>query len=519
MNAKLSQAFLIFTIFVLIATVVWLVYPSQYRVCHFVVTGLGRAHLYPQTAKFKPYKGKTMGGAALMASVIKEEIASFTAKDEPYCFVSLGAELSGTAEAFLTKGEAVAKVFNAMKLDAMLVGNIDFSFGKERLAEIAKANSFKLLSSNVTNTADGKTPDYFSDEILLDAPNDLKIGLLGISPVNTPNLAAKENVEGLSFSEPDLILKKRVDSLRAKGADVVALLTQYNKEYITADEWKVIASASPDICFMLDTDMEAPSPFAKDGVIVYSVSAYNQTKEIDILNLEITKKRPVEIVGISSRRIGTNIAEYDEDPEMAKIVDDATVAIRAQRDTFIGNFASEYSRSYYGECPIGNLVTDAMLAATGADVALQNSGSIQNNISEGRFTLGDLYTVMPFANRIVTMNLKGSDIIEALTISASRQRGVLQVSGLAYAYEYKSRNDYKLTKATINGEGIVPDKVYKVVTNSFLTDGGDNYIPFTRGTDVAKLDSQREVIKNYIASASQEAPIALKTEGRIIVEE
>ena len=159
------------------------------------------------------------------------------------------------------------------------------------------------------------------------------------------------------------------------------------------------------------------------------------------------------------------------------------------------------------------------LAATDADVALQNSGSIQNNISEGRFTLGDLYTVMPFANRIVTMNLKGSDIIEALTISASRQRGVLQVSGLAYAYEYKSRNDYKLTKATINGEDIVPDKVYKVVTNSFLTDGGDNYIPFTRGTDVAKLDSQREVIKNYIASASQEAPIALKTEGRIIVEE
>ena len=76
-----------------------------------------------------------------------------------------------------------------------------------------------------------------------------------------------------------------------------------------------------------------------------------------------------------------------------------------------------------------------------------------------------------------------------------------------------------LTIAPINVEDIVPDKVYKVVTNSFLTDGGDNYIPFTRGTDVAKLDSQREVIKNYIASASQEAPIALKTEGRIIVEE
>ena len=42
--------------------------------------------------------------------------------------------LSGTAEAFLTKGEVVTKALNAMHLDAMLVGNIDFSFGKERLA-------------------------------------------------------------------------------------------------------------------------------------------------------------------------------------------------------------------------------------------------------------------------------------------------------------------------------------------------------------------------------------------------
>ncbi len=519
MNAKLSRAFLIFTIFVLIATVVWLVYPSPYRVCHFVVTGLGRAHLYPQVAKFKPYKGKTMGGAALMSSVLKEEIASFTAKSEPYCFVSLGAELSGTAEAYLTKGEAVVKAFNAMKLDAMLIGNIDFSFGKERLAEIAKTNSFKLLTSNVTNTADGKTPDYFSDEILLDAPNDLKIGLLGLSPVNTPSLVAKETIEGLSFLEPELVLKKRVDSLREKGADVVALLTQYNKEYISADEWKIIASASPDICFMLDADMEEAVPFAKDGVIVYSISSYNQTKEIDILSLAITKKRPVEVVGISSRRIATNMAEYDEDPEMTKIVDDATAAIRAKRDTFIGNFAAEYSRSFFSECPIGNLVTDAMLAATDAEIALQNSGSIQNNISEGRFTLGDLYTVMPFANRLVTMNMKGSDIIEALSISASRQRGILQVSGIEYAYQYKSRNDSKLTKAKINGEDIVPDKVYKVVTNNFLADGGDNYIPFTRGTEVTKLGSQREAVKDYIASASVEAPIVLKIEGRIIVEE
>ena len=519
MKDKISQFFLIISICVLIGVIVWLVYPSPYRVCHFVLTGMGRARLYPYVAKFKPYKGKTMGGSALMGAVVNEQLASYTAKQEPYCFVSLGAELSGTAEGFLTKGEAVAKAFDAMKLDAMLVGNIDFSFGKERLSQIAKTNHFKLLSSNVVEENNNKTPDYFSDELIIESPYDLKIGLIGITPIETPNLATKESVEGLLFQKPSDVLKKKVDSIRAKGADIVALLTQYNKEYITADEWLAIASASPDICFMLDSDIEAPIPFAKDGVIVYTISSYNQTKEIDFLSLEITKKRPVEIVGLSSKRIAANMAEYDEDAGIASVVDKATADIRAFRDTVIGKFARDYAKSYYNECPIGDLVTDLMVKETGADVAFQNSGSIHNNINEGKFTNGDLYTVMPFSNSIVVMDLKGSDILELLNISSSRQRGILQVSGIEYSYSYHNRKDYKLISAKIKGEDIVPDKIYKVATNNFLKDGGDNYIPFTRGENISIGRSQREVVREYIASQSSLAPVELKVDGRIMVED
>ena len=518
MKDKISQFFLGISICVLIGVIVWLVYPSPYRVCHFVITGMGRARLYPYVAKFKPYKGKTMGGSALIGAVVKEQVASYTANQEPFCFLSLGAELSGTAEAFLTKGESVAMAFDAMKLNAMLVGNIDFTFGKERLSQIAKSKHFNLVSSNVIES-NGKAPDYFSDELILETPYDLKIGLLGITPIATPYLATKESIAGLTFQKPADVLKKKVDSVRAKGADIVAVMTQYNKEYITAEEWLAIASASPDICFMLDQEIEAPIPFVKDGVIVYTISSYNQTKEVDFLNLEITKKRPVEIVGLSSKRIATNLAEYDEDSEVASVVDKATADVRAFRDTVIGKFAKDYAKSYYKECPIGDYVTDIMVKETNADVAFQNSGSIHNNIAEGQFTNGDLYTVMPFANQIVVMDLKGSDILDLLKISASRQRGVLQVSGLEYSYSYRNKNNYQLKSAKINGEDILPDKVYKVATNNFLKDGGDNYIPFTRGENIVIGRSQREVVREYIASQSALAPIDLKVYGRIIVEE
>ncbi len=519
MKDKISQVFLGISILILTVIIVWLIYPSPYRVCHFILTGMGRAKVYPYIAKFKPYKSKKMGGYAAMNSVVKEEVASFSYNKEPYCFLSLGAELSGSAEAFLTKGEAVTKALNAMHLDAMLIGNIDFSFGKERLSELSKFNTFKFLSSNVVYENNNKTPEYFCSELIIDSPYDLKFGLIGLTPYETPNLATKESISGLKFLKPSETLKKQVASIREKGADIVAVLTQYNKENISSEDWLSIASAAPDICFMLDSDIDAPIPIFKDGVIIYTISSYNQTKEIDLLNLEITKSRPIKIVGVSSNRIGVNLSEYDADSEISSIIDNATANIRKFRDKVIGKFAKDYTKSYYNECPFGDYVADILLKETSADIAMINSGSIQGNINEGDFTNGDLYSIMPFANKIVTMDLKGSDIIELLMIAASRKRGILQVSGLEYSYTYHNTKDYRLNYVKIKGEEIVPDKSYKVATNNFLADGGDNYLPFTRGENILIGSSQRDTIRNIIASQSLIAPIELKIDGRIKVEE
>ena len=117
------------------------------------------------------------------------------------------------------------------------------------------------------------------------------------------------------------------------------------------------------------------------------------------------------------------------------------------------------------------------------------------------------------------MKLKGSDILELLNISASRQRGILQVSGMEYAYYYRSRNDYGLKYARINGEEIASETVYLVAANNFLVDGGDNYLPFQRGQEVVVGRSQREVVREQIAALSASAPVILKTDSRIVVEE
>jgi hypothetical protein len=59
------------------------------------------------------------------------------------------------------------------------------------------------------------------------------------------------------------------------------------------------------------------------------------------------------------------------------------------------------------ECNLGNLITDAMRAETGAQIAIENGGGIRASIQPGDVTLGDVLTVLPFGNLVSTFSLSG----------------------------------------------------------------------------------------------------------------
>ena len=122
------------------------------------------------------------------------------------------------------------------------------------------------------------------------------------------------------------------------------------------------------------------------------------------------------------------------------------------------------------------------------------------------------------------MNLKGEDILNILKISASKQRGVMQVSGLKYSFEYKSPKDYKLLSAhLLNADSseseIVPDAIYKVAVNNFLAEGGDNFIPFRNGEILSVHGSQRDILEEKIKTDGASSPLRISYEKRIITED
>ncbi|MEC1525318.1 5'-nucleotidase C-terminal domain-containing protein [Neobacillus niacini] len=95
------------------------------------------------------------------------------------------------------------------------------------------------------------------------------------------------------------------------------------------------------------------------------------------------------------------------------------------------------------ETNLGTLIADGMAMAAKANefiptyIAMQNGGGIRTSIDQGDITLGEVLTVLPFGNNLVTLDLTGEEILAALehSVSAPGQGSFMQVSGLKFKYD------------------------------------------------------------------------------------
>jgi 5'-nucleotidase/UDP-sugar diphosphatase len=99
---------------------------------------------------------------------------------------------------------------------------------------------------------------------------------------------------------------------------------------------------------------------------------------------------------------------------------------------------------------------------------------------------------------------------------ASGQHGMVQVSGLRFTYDPSQLAGSRVTPITVSatGQPIDPGANYRVVTNDFMLNGGDNYTTFQQGANPVIYSDQllSDAIVDYVQLSS---PITQLIEGRI----
>jgi len=466
----------------------------------------------------KVFEGKYDGmGIAKVA----EKVEALKAENPNTLLLDAGDSFHGTTFATLEEGASIVKVMNAMNVDVMTAGNHDFNYGQDRLVELSKMANFPILAANVTKE-DGTN---LVDSYIIKEIDGVKIGIFGIASPETTYKTHPDNVKGLTFADPVESSKAMVAELKGK-ADVIVALAHVGLDEETLVKSTDIAKALPEIDVIIDghshTDLE--EGMMVNGVLIVSSGEY--TKNVGIVDLTImdgkvtsksaklfTKAEAADMEG--SAKVTALMDEIKADQE--KI----TSVVLSSTKTILDG---ERGQVRAGETNLGNLIADAMINESDADVAITNGGGIRASIPVGKITKGDVITVLPFGNYIITKEVKGADIKAAIENGVDSYPGTKgafpHVAGFKYTFDANLPAGERVTSITKNGKALDMNKTYVLATNNFMAAGGDGYKMFAdypikgefSALDEALIDYMNVVDTAKLPALSRVTTIELKVE-------
>lgn len=201
----------------------------------------------------------------------------------------------------------------------------------------------------------------------------------------------------------------------------------------------------------------------------------------------------------------------------ARAVLDAQPAMARVKEVIA--YSTSAMEAHYPESALSNWFIDLLMEQTEklsgkkVDMGITNFGGIRIDMPEGPVILDDMLSMFPFKNHLVYVEHKGSQIRKILEKMAA---GRIEVIGGARIVVENG----KLVSAAIGGQPIDDNKVYGLVTISFLLSGGDglalaeNAVSVTEFKDVMIIDAVLEHVKTETAAGR---PISGREDGRVVI--
>ncbi|XP_007526197.1 5'-nucleotidase isoform X2 [Erinaceus europaeus] len=489
-----------------------------------------------------------VGGVARLATKVQQ-----IRRSEPHVLLlDAGDQYQGTIWFTVYKGTEVAHFMNALRYDAMALGNHEFDNGVEGLIDpLLKEAKFPILSANIKPRGPlaSQISGLYLPYKILNVGNEV-VGIVGYTSKETPFLSNPG--ANLVFEDEITALQPEVDKLKTLNVNKIIALghSGFEMDKLIAQKVKgvdvVVGGHSNTFLYTGPRpSKEVPVgdyPFivtSDDGRKVPVVQAYAFGKYLGYLKVEFDEKGNV----ITSH--GNPILLNSSIPEDSVIKADIN-KWRVKLDNYS---TQELGRTIvyldgttescrFRECNMGNMICDAMinnnlrhpdeLSWNHVSMCIINGGGIRSPIDErnnGTITWENLAAVLPFGGTFDLVQLKGSTLKKAFEHSVYRygqsSGEFLQVGGIQVVYDISRKPGDRVVKLDVlctqcrvpKYEPLRMDKVYKVILPNFLASGGDGYQMIKE--EVLKHDSGDQdinVVSGYILKMKVVYPAV---EGRI----
>jgi 2',3'-cyclic-nucleotide 2'-phosphodiesterase (5'-nucleotidase family) len=447
---------------------------------------------------------RPVSGAAWMARMIAQERQKNL---RGTLLLSGGDMFQGTALSNVFRGAPVIEIMNALNFDAMAIGNHEFDWGRDVLDHLRTSARFPFLSANVVDGKGGYLPGV-KPYILL-TRKGIKAAVIGITTPETAFTTKPDNVRGLTFLDPKAVLPRIIKDAKAKGARLIIVLSHSG---LDADRKMAQEVSGIHVIVGGHSHTAVNDPVVVKRTIIVQAGCYGFYLGVLKITFDPEHSRITAFTRKNELKKVYSGKDDPFDPAIAGMVDKYYRQIRERFAAVAGETKVNLVRNSRGESNVGNLICDAMREAAGSDVAFQNSGGIRANIPKGKITLEQVYSLLPFDNLLISMELTGSQILRILEKNAMGDYGILQVSGLRVKYDLRKPADERVVKAEAAGRPLASEGRYRVATNDFLAAGGDAYSVFRNGKNICYGDSLRDLFAAYLKKHS---PVQPEVEGRI----
>jgi 5'-nucleotidase / UDP-sugar diphosphatase len=128
--------------------------------------------------------------------------------------------------------------------------------------------------------------------------------------------------------------------------------------------------------------------------------------------------------------------------------------------------------------PCLSLILHSTIHCIDCSIGVINGGGIRASFQQGNVSYGDVLTVFPFSDGVMSFVVNGTILQQILELSASRigHGGMLQISGLRIVYDDKpSLVSAQVLIGESEWEPIDPNRRYRMAATEFLIEGGDGY--------------------------------------------
>lgn len=417
-------------------------------------------HTNDTHSNIDPLPDSDLGGALRRGAYID----SIRAVHPHTLLIDAGDIVQGTLYFHLYKGEVEQKVLNELGYDIQILGNHEFDNGMDALHSMLSQAKPTLISTNY-DLSESTLNGIFRPWMVMQYGNK-KVGFLAIN-LNPKGMVAEGNYDGVKFLPWKETTQKTIDLLRKEeGCDYVIAVTHigYNASKENPDLFGDVQVAEQthgiDLIIgghshtLLDQITRIGSTTIVQcgrygqylGEITMNLNNGDISEKLIIMDKRLDAKRSQHLMRVlEPYRAGVD-SLYNV--EVARLEGDQSLN---GRTIALQNFAADFVRARGAEL------------ADGVGGAISNKGGLRKTWNPGPISEGAALDMMPFNNKVVVIDIKGDDLIEALEIMKARQD--YAVSGIGH---------------------INPEQTYRIATIDYLANGGDYMAPLTRAVRVAE---------------------------------